>query len=73
MILTILEIYAAGCVLLMMLLMAVNRQWIGTILSMEVVFLAILWPVVFLAVLLWLGAYWIFGYLNRRNRTQEEL
>ena len=70
---SILEIYAVGCVLLLMPLMAVNRWWNGTILSIEVVFFAILWPVVFLAILLWLAAYWIFGYLNRKNRTQGEL
>ena len=71
--LTILEIYAVGCVLLLMPLMAVNRWWNGTILSLEVVFFSILWPVVLLAILLWLGAYSILSYLNGRNRTKGKL
>ncbi len=65
------EWYAVGCVLLLMPLMAVNRHCNGTMLSIEIVLFAILWPVLFLAVLLWLGAYSLLSYLNGRNRTKE--
>ena len=72
-ILITLEFYVVGCVLLLMPLMAVNRHCNGTMLSMEIVLLAILWPVAFLAVLLWLASYSLFGYLNGRNHTKGEL
>jgi hypothetical protein len=72
-ILITLELYAVGCVLLLMPLMAVNRHCNGSMLSTDTVLLAILWPVVFLAVLLWLGAYSFLGYFNGRNRPQGEL
>ena len=67
------EWYAVGCVLLLMPLMAVNRHCNGTMLSTEIVLFAILWPVLFLTVLLWLGAYSLLSYLSGRNRTKREL
>ena len=69
----LIEIYAAGCVLFLILLLGINRWLSRTMLNSEIVLVAILWPVILLASLLWLGAYWIVGYFNRKNRTQDEL
>ena len=67
------EIYAAGCVLFLILLMSINRWLSRTMLGSEIVLLAILWPVIFSISLLWLGAYRIVRHFSRRNRTQDEL
>jgi len=59
-------------VLYLMPLMAVNRCWNGAILSTEVMLFAIFWPVVFLAILLWLGACSVRAYVNRTYHNPEE-
>jgi hypothetical protein len=70
-ILIILEMYAVGCVLLLMPLIVVNLYFNRTMLSTETVVCAIYWPIFLLAILLWLVAFLIFG--NGRNRIIEEL